>query len=104
MGDLRTRFRATKEPLRTVERKIGATNVGLYCSACSEFIALAVEPEGSTQTIEVTAYGPIRIECPYCQHQQYRHVANVRHLRLTAASTRRWPAKRQIKSGQCRPE
>jgi hypothetical protein len=85
----RIHIKASTQPLKTVKRRIGATNVGFYCSACGEFIALAVEPEDSASTIEITADLPIRIRCPYCRHKEYRHVGNARRVLLTEASMRR---------------
>lgn len=72
---------------KTVERQVGAVNIGFYCSACDEFIALAVEPEGSADAFEITADHPVRVRCPYCRHKEYRHVDNARRVRLAEAST-----------------
>jgi hypothetical protein len=91
MGILRIHITATDAPLKTVNRRIGATNVGFYCSACGEFIALAVEPDGSTDIIEFIARSPIYVGCPFCQRKEYRHTLNLRRFLLTEASKCREP-------------
>ncbi len=91
MSTTRLLFTTGDVPVGTVKRKIGATNVGLYCSNCAEFFAFAVLPDGSTPLIELTADEPIRVQCPFCQHQEHRPISEVRSFRLTEGAKQRGP-------------
>lgn len=77
------------EPHATVKRKLGALNVGLYCTHCAEFFALAVIDDGVP--IEVVSEGPIPFRCPMCGHLQRRDATEIAQIVLTESNKRRPP-------------
>lgn len=75
-------------PLPTLKRKLGVSNVGLYCDACGEFFAFGVEIPDD-QIVEFIADGPILTKCPFCEVERDRRVADITRLVLTEGTKRR---------------
>ena len=68
----------------TVKREIGKFNIGLYCTSCSEFFALAVVDDARKgELIPIKSVGTPLFECPFCHHQQRRQVSEIARLHLT---------------------
>ena len=62
----------------TVKREIGKFNIGLYCTSCSEFFALAVVDDARKgELIPIKSVGTPLFECPFCHHQQRRQVSEI---------------------------
>jgi hypothetical protein len=62
----------------------------MYCNACGEFFAFAVEDDRlKGHELEFTADAPILVECPFCKHQERRHIAEVRRIPLTEGNKRK---------------
>ncbi|GJE55967.1 hypothetical protein EKPJFOCH_2464 [Methylobacterium thuringiense] len=75
-------------PLPTLKRRLGVTNVGLYCNACGEFYAFGVEVPDD-QEIEFTADGPVLTRCPFCETEEDRRVGEIERLVLTEGKKKR---------------
>ena len=76
------------KPLPTLKRKLGATNIGLYCNACGEFYAFGTDVPDENQ-VEFTADGPVLTKCPFCGVEAERRVAEIERLVLTEGTKKR---------------
>jgi hypothetical protein len=82
------------KPNATVKRQLGKLNIGLYCTKCGEFFALAVsEPKDDPkmEQVEIISDGQPLYECPFCHHQQRRQVSEIAKLRLTENNKQKPP-------------
>lgn len=79
---------APDQPLPTLKRKLGATNIGLYCNACAEFFAFGLDIPDENE-IEFTSDGPVLTRCPFCGAEEERRVAEIERLVLTEGLKRR---------------
>ena len=78
------------KPYDSVKRQLRSINLGLYCSGCDEFFALAVAPPSKPPLdIEYVADGPLLFECPFCHQRQIREVSEITTIRLTEGNKRR---------------
>jgi hypothetical protein len=74
-------------PLQSVEPKLGAVNLGLYCRSddCGEFISFGALPDGASKSVKLQAQpagSPIYVECPSCHSRQRRHSEEFDSLHL----------------------
>lgn len=83
-------------PQATVKRRLGKTNIGLYCDSCGEFFALAVSETGADPSVELTADELLEFECPLCHHQQHRQVTEIGQIHLTEATKRKPPPRSDL--------
>lgn len=79
-------------PLPTLKRKLGVTNVGMYCHPCGEFFAFGIEVP-DTYDIDFTADAPLLVRCPFCEAEEDRPVGDIQRLLLTEGRKRRAPAR-----------
>lgn len=75
-------------PLPNLKRKLGVTNVGLYCNSCGEFFAFGVDVP-DTYDIQFTADAPLLVRCPFCEAEEPRSVDAIERLVLTEGRKRR---------------
>lgn len=78
---------APGSPLPTLKRKLGVTNVGMYCNACSEFFAFGIEVP-DTSEFAFTADGPLLVRCPFCEAEENREVGDIQRFVLTEGRKR----------------
>ena len=77
------------EPNKTVKRQEGKYNLGLYCSKCTQFFALAVLDNPLVGGVEFKSDGEPLFACPFCHHRQRRHVSEIAQVFLKRGAKRR---------------
>ncbi len=81
---------STDKPYETVKRRLGITNVGLYCDNCGEFFAIAIFPPDRPEPgIEFISDGLVLFDCPFCNQQQSRQVSDILQIVLTESNRRK---------------